>query len=794
MRHNPGRFAIAFVLLLAACSADSKSPTGPGGPPIGNLKPWSDPATWPSGQVPVAGDSVVIPAGLSVELDSSPPALQSLTIDGALVFGHADFALTAGWIMVNGTLQAGTETAPWNHRAVITLTGTAGNPSVMGMGNKLIGVNGRIELHGEKRGGWTHLRATAGQGATQLLLERNPGWRTGDRIVLASSDYNQGQAEERVVAGVSGTTITVSAPLAHEHYGEIVSVSGTAVDERAEVGLLTRNITIRGDTGVTPGYGGHLMVMGGAVAHIEGVELYLMGQRAQLARYPMHWHVAGDVTGQYFRNSSVWHTFNRCVTIHGTDNATVKDNVCYDHAGHGYFLEDGAESGNLIEGNLGLTSHDPGDGIRLIPSDNRPATFWITNPANIVRGNVAAGSQGFGFWYALPDAPTGLSAGAADRPRLTPLGEFSGNVAHSNHQGGLFVDDGPRPDLVPDVTVYAPHADPSDINSAPVVADFTTFRGYKHYGRAVWLRGDHLKLSHSLLADNQIGATFAAYETFVENTTFIGQTGSITALPSNYALRGYEFYDGRVGAHSVTFINYTANTTVPASGLGYLLDDAFSIDPLNEVGALTFINARQLYLKDPTADKDGDKAAVFLDKNGAVSGQAGKWLVANSPILVTPQCSYQAPWNAYLCPHRFLRLSFGSQTGEAVAPLTVLRDDAVSQLFSGGGNRPDNASMSAIPGRGYTLHWSGATPTRPNFYLNSAQAGDAVSLAFPYAAAPSQIVRDYWAGNPMTAAASVAEVDASAGDKFFYEAGTGLLHLRLVVQPGNDWATLFVKP
>ena len=794
MRQAPGRFAIALALLLAACGADSKSPTGPGGPPIGNLKSWSDPATWPSGQVPAPGDSVVIPAGLSVELDSSAPVLQSLTIDGTLAFGHTDLSLTTGWIVVNGTLVAGTEASPWNHHAVITLTGTAGNPSVMGMGNKLIGVMGRIELHGEKRGGWTHLRATAPQGATQIMLERNPGWRAGDRIVLASSDYNQNQAEEQVIASVSGSTVTLTSPLAHAHYGEIITVSGTAVDERAEVGLLSRNITIRGDTGTTPGYGGHLMIMVGGVAHIEGVELFQMGQRGQLARYPMHWHVAGDVTGQYFRNSSVWRTFNRCVTIHGTDNATVKDNVCYDHAGHGYFLEDGAESGNLIEGNLGLTSHDPGDGIRLIPSDTRPATFWITNPANIVRNNVAAGSQGFGFWYALPDQPTGLSTGAADRPRLTPLGEFSGNVAHSNHQGGLFVDDGPGAGLVPEVTVYVPRVDPNDYNSAPVIANFTNFRAYKHYGRAVWLRGDHLKLSNSLLADNQIGATFAAYETFVENTTFIGQTGSITTLPSNHALRGFEFYDGRVGAHGVTFINYTAATTVPASALGYLLDDAFSINPLNEAGALTFINARQLYLKDPTADKDGDKAAVFLDKNGAVSGQPGKWLVANSPILVTPQCSYQAQWNAHLCPQRFVRFSFNSQTAEAVAPVTVVRDDSVGQLFSGGGNRPDNASLSVIPGRGYTMQWTAAAPTRPNFYLNSAQAGDAVRLAFPYAAAPSQIVRDYWAGNPMTAAASAAEVDASSGDKFFYDAPSGLLHLKLVAQSGNDWATLFVKP
>ncbi|HMV32414.1 MAG TPA: hypothetical protein PKA50_09870, partial [Gemmatimonadales bacterium] len=118
-----------------------------------------------------------------------------------------------------------------------------------------------------------------------------------------------------------------------------------------------------------------------------------------------------------------------------------------------------------------------------------------------------------------PESPTGLSTGQPDLPRTTPLREFSGNVAHSNHNGGLFVDDGPRPDGTTEVTNYEPRAVPSDPNSAPVQADFTGFRAYKHYFRAVWLRGTYLRLSHALLADNAIGATFAAYETSVTSST-----------------------------------------------------------------------------------------------------------------------------------------------------------------------------------------------------------------------------------------------------------------------------------
>ena len=467
MRHRCVRHGLAgLALFLAACSSADKSVTGPGGPPVGSLLRWSDPGTWPSGQVPAAGDSVVIPAGLRVRLDTSPPPLHSLTVAGDLVLGDRDIDLTTGWILVDGLLQVGTEASHYTHRAVVTLTGTTGNPSVAGMGNKVLGVNGRLELHGESRGGWTQLSQSAPAGATNIDLARNLNWRAGDRIALASSDYNQDKVEEAMIAAVSGVHLTLVAPLRFSHFGQVLTVNRVAVDERAEVGLLTRNITIQGDTGTTPGYGGHIMVMAGATAHVEGVELFQMGQRGLLARYPMHWHVAGDVTGQYFRNSAVWRTFNRCVTIHGSDNATVKDNVCYDHTGHGYFLEDGAESGNLLEHNLGFFCRVPQGADRLLASDSRPATFWLTNPDNTVRGNHAAGSRGFGFWYAFPAAPTGLSVGQPDRPRTTPLREFSGNVAHSNHSAGLNVDDGPKLDGTTEVTSYEPRIDPDRFCSA----------------------------------------------------------------------------------------------------------------------------------------------------------------------------------------------------------------------------------------------------------------------------------------------------------------------------------------
>src|SRR5690606_676344 len=49
---------------------------------------WSDPAAWPGGKVPAAGEAVTIARDMDVVLDVDPPALRSLTIDGKLRFSN----------------------------------------------------------------------------------------------------------------------------------------------------------------------------------------------------------------------------------------------------------------------------------------------------------------------------------------------------------------------------------------------------------------------------------------------------------------------------------------------------------------------------------------------------------------------------------------------------------------------------------------------------------------------------------------------------------------------------------
>lgn len=799
-RFAPFLCAAVFGLTLAACDTQ-EAPLTPQGDPVpeDSIGRWSDPSSWPGGAVPGAGQTVVVPAGTTMALDVSPPPLGGLRVDGELIFARRDLDLTADWIVVAGRLRIGSDEEPFTDRVRITLTGSPDVEAVTGMGNRLIGVlpGGRLEIRGESRTAWTRLDATAPAGATALTLAGDVDWEVGERIVIAPSGFDPREAEDRAIAAISGRTVTLDRSLDHDHFGEVQTIAGQAVDQRAEVGLLSRTVTIRGpgvdDDGVvdagSQGQGGHIMILAGGEARIEGVELVHMGQTGRLARYPVHWHLLGEGSGQYLRNSAIWRTNNRCVTVHGTDHVEVADNVCYDHLGHGYFLEEGAETGNRLVGNLGVLGRRPDGAARLIPSDDRPATFWITNPDNHLEGNVAAGSQGIGFWYALPERPLGPSSGEPDLPRRTPLGVFRDNVAHSNQRSGLFVDHGPRPDGEIETTSYRPIQDPTDADSEVVPAVFERFLAYKNRPRGVWLRGHAHRLTDAILADNYIGATFASSESFLEDALVIGETGNDVGSLDVY--RGFEFYDGRVGARRVTFQGFAGVGSIPWSALGYNRKNAFSIDTRNVAEDLEFVDSRMVYLEDPETDKDGDKGAVFLDAYGTVSGSAGSWIVVDTPFLTMAGCTPRPEWNARICPGPYVRLILSASS--AFAPMDVVRDDGAEERFVGIGNNPSRTSTSLVANRRYALETS-AQAGDLQLNLRGGRPGEWIEVEVPLSAPPSQIVRDYWAGHPMDPAGSLSAFRAGDGSLYYFDAARGRLHLKLVVGDARDWAHFRLVP
>src|ERR1700729_2501480 len=393
-----------------------------------SAKRWSDAATWPDKKVPGKDAAVTIGKDMNVVLDVSPMPLRSLTIEGKLSFAdNKDLELTTEWVMGHGELEIGTEAKPHTRKATITLTDNVKDEDMSGTGGTndrsdrgIMMMGGTLNLHGTRTNSWSKLSKTAEAGSSSIEVLNAAGWRAGDMIVLASTDFDPHQAERRTISAIRGNTITLDKKLDYMHFGKITF----DVDERGEVGMLSRNIVIQASPDAEKTlFGGHIMAMNGSKMFVDGVELNRMGQNMHLARYPIHWHLIGDAKGQYIKNSAIHDTYSRCVTVHGTNFLDIENNVTYNNIGHCFFLEDAVEHGNQFVHNLViLTKCHPdapcvatnlapfgqstasnfdsaGQNAKdiLLPSDKTASTFWITNPENTNRDNVAAGSGGTGF-------------------------------------------------------------------------------------------------------------------------------------------------------------------------------------------------------------------------------------------------------------------------------------------------------------------------------------------------------------------------------------------------------------
>jgi G8 domain/Right handed beta helix region/Secretion system C-terminal sorting domain len=440
---------------------------------------WSNPATW-GGVKPVAGAAVTIAAGKHIILDENTPALAGLTINGTLEFDRKNVSLTAHWIMLMGTMYVGSAASPFTHQATITLNGTDVNQNIMGMGTRgLMVMGGTLELHGTPpTKTWTKINAHAPQGSTNLSLLESVNWKVNDQIVVAPTDYpSTGVAQKMSINAISGTSLTTSVGMNAQRWGLLqyatasgmsltyspppaTVVAGTPIvlDERAEVGNLTRNIVIQAPDDArwqNDKFGCHVMIMRQGttqgIAHVNGVEIRRGGQNGKIGRYPFHWHMLSyegsttlaDATGQYIRNSSVHESVHRGIVIHGTNGVEVSKNVLFNIRGHAVFTEDASERRNTIDGNLVMHVRSPTTPLKVHETDlsKNSAGFWVSNPDNTITNNTAADCIGSGYWFAFTTQAWGLSAGISMNPSRTLFGVFDNNTAHSNSGDGILFDD-----------------------------------------------------------------------------------------------------------------------------------------------------------------------------------------------------------------------------------------------------------------------------------------------------------------------------------------------------------------
>jgi hypothetical protein len=577
-------WAVPLFLSFVACTQSPAQPPtpitaqppapAPGQPPTpvtGGVGSWSNPATW-GGRVPDANSAVTIPTGTVVTLDSKVN-IRNLTIMGTLVCADRDLELTANWVMVHapGKLECGTPAKPFTKQLLVTLNSSDQTEDVMGMGTKFFGaMGGTVDLHGEARTSWTKLEGTVQAGATQIKVLEASQWRVGDRIVVAPTDFDPLEAEERAITAINGTTLTLDAPLKYRHWGKVQTLgsTGATMDQRAEVALLSRNITLRGQNAKGSYFGGHLMFMSGATARLSNIEVSGMGQLTRLGRYPIHFHKLGDGgSASYLKNSSVHHNLQRAIVTHQSNNLNISNNVVFDTVGHAVFLESAVEVNNVFDRNLVML-------VRMVPkafrSDERefelcqcfgsqlqnmherltPSGFWISNQHNRFTNNVVAGVQfGYGYWFnegemsTIRDVPEfynngNIFQGFKPEAYRKPFLEFSGNTAHSINAVN---DDGRTTQYASPMAagLFMEHLAyfPEIPNSTPVFKDF---RVWKTAHTGVWAQTfnqqglpveDRAPIVDGLVAADTRTALFVeqgAGPTRVRNSVLYGFTDNLT--------------------------------------------------------------------------------------------------------------------------------------------------------------------------------------------------------------------------------------------------------------------------
>lgn len=430
--------------------------------------PWSAATTWEGGKVPATGAKVLIRSAHAVTYDlESDAVIRAINVSGTLTFSRdRNTRLIVGLLKIQsgdtysengfdcdahideppaGTPRATLEVGTPEHPIPPTVTATIRLAFVEGLDPQscpaIVCCGGRMDFHGAPLSRtWVKLAAPATPGATTVTLaEPVTGWRKGDHIIITAGNTKENyggekRTEDRVIRVLDGVTITLDAPLEHEHLATEAF--------RAEVANLSRNVIV--ESADPDGVRGHTMYHTRSAGAISYAEFRHLGKKDTLGRYSLHFHLVGStMRGSYVQGASIWDSHNRWLTIHGTNYLVVRDNVGYRSIGHGFFLEDGTEVFNVLDRNLAVQA-TPGKRLpkQVLPFDhNQGAGFWWANSLNAFTRNVATENGLYGFRYeatptsgqtlALPVLHPDGTTSVVD-VRTLPFVCFDDNEAHSS--------------------------------------------------------------------------------------------------------------------------------------------------------------------------------------------------------------------------------------------------------------------------------------------------------------------------------------------------------------------------
>ena len=422
---------------------------------------WSDPGTWAGGRIPDAGAKVLVSEGVRVVYDVDPDTAAAARLDIVRVDGMLDFSRAAStemWVdtlvtMPDSHLRIGSadEPMPVGVTAEIVVTGDGGAPIERSNDPEQLSrgvvTHGKVEIAGAAKSAHLELAGDALAGADRLVLAEDAaaaGWAVGDQIVLAGTGgsgdrFGPGSHDDNTrffdevleITAIDGHEIAFvnrsndavdgDTVLAFDH----ARPEGFEAETAIHVGNLTRNVTVRSETGPDGPIEerGHVMLMHNPeidVSHAAFVDLGRSdksqdrddvgmnpdgsdgGGTNVAGRYGLHIHRTGadDLDGRAANIEGVAvHGSPGWGLVHHDSHANLTGNFVFDVAGAGIIAEAGNEIGswtdNLTIKMTGARDEFAENGGRLFDFGFRGEGYWVQGAAQVeMVDNVAASSAG----------------------------------------------------------------------------------------------------------------------------------------------------------------------------------------------------------------------------------------------------------------------------------------------------------------------------------------------------------------------------------------------------------------
>ncbi|MBL4862186.1 MAG: cadherin-like domain-containing protein, partial [Crocinitomicaceae bacterium] len=442
---------------------------------------WFDPATWGGPEnIPMTGDRVLIRSQDTITVSGiMPNTYRTIRVDGMLKFStNSNSSLKVSTLVVNmmGHFEMGSSSAPIQEGVNATLiidklaefevndvNSPDYDPLKLGLG--LIS-HGSISIHGAEKTGHATFNG-APVGVNSVLLDHLPtDWKIGDQVVIAGTQTDGQGDEVRTIASISGNTLAFNTALSIDHLTPTHTKAGLTL--KVHVINTTRNAIIETAHGnrttiVNEEFKGrgHVMFMHSNDVNIQYGGFYFLGRTNKqgvmhnaeidsvgnilstaqnpIARYPVHFHRAGNegsmgvVNGCAVFNSPGWGYVNHRSAVH------ITNNVAYDVHGASFVSEAGDEIGSFIDnisirtigngrGNITATGANGATNITRFGSAGDG--FWFHSQLLDVRNNVASGFTGSGFhvWNQLIDH-------IVDSVALQQKMIFQDNTSYGGHTG-----------------------------------------------------------------------------------------------------------------------------------------------------------------------------------------------------------------------------------------------------------------------------------------------------------------------------------------------------------------------